>query len=137
MSRSFQLKEIQTDVMDHAVEISNGRFREELLEDLVDAFFESMPVDITHQNISVLRYAWGPVNPNAISPSGLGVFLDSSDPLIQTLMVEEDLYDEAHDIIMEAFVEVIMESDLRDRFFTMMLNDLLIEEDPFYKAETK
>lgn len=136
MSHSFRRQKMQQDVSYAAVERSNRAVRENLLDEIIAAFYEDMPVDITIPTLNVLRAGWNPINVNFISPSGMGIFLEASDPLVRTLMMEEDLYDEAYGEVMDAFTDVIENSPLTQEFMEVLLTDLLLEKEPFYKAET-
>lgn len=137
MTTSNERSKIQSDINQKALARANAAVRKELLGDTISLFFKKTLTDITGTNINVLSATWSPFELDMISKDGLGIRLDISDPLVLQLMMDEGLYDRAYQIAMDAFMDTLVISDSTKDFITMLLDDLVVEKDPFYKAEPK
>lgn len=128
----FNRKQTEDEIAHLASEIANQAVRESLLDDVVNSYFQEKLVDITGQSLGVLKQSWRPFRANFSSSAGFGLHLEIGDPLVHEIMVEQNLWEEAFDIAMRSFIDAIFE--LSPEFFTMILNDLLIEDKPSYEV---
>lgn len=120
-----------------SVDAANPTIRTKILDELLKRYQKRHGTQVALQNVTVLRNEWKPVKASTIGPSGMGVVMDAEDPLVQTMMIEEDLYDEAYGAVMDTFKAAVMNSKHTQEFFTHMLTDVLIAKEPHFGVRTK
>jgi hypothetical protein len=131
-----QLK--QANINNRALDIANAAVRRDLLGDVTKSYFQKTLADITGSSLTTLASAWNPFEIDMISNEGLGIRLIVSDPLVLQLMIDENLYNRAYQIAINAYLEAMTQhADTATDFFTMVLSDLIVESDPYYTPDNE
>jgi len=132
LNKSLELQKVTDDIIEKAVRRANRAVRKQLLSGTVKSFFTTRLVDILGSNLETLKMIWNPFQANRNVASGFGMTLMVADPLVRQLMIDQDLYDKAEEIAIEA-----MEEELYDNFapFLEAVFDDLINDQSFFEIE--